>query len=145
MGIKYKKTLSRNDIGETGGHQAGIVVPKSQGLLQFFPQLNGEEFNPEAWITCIDSDGCEWKMRYIYYNGRTFSPVKSTRNEYRITHMTKLFSKYEAKAGDTVVFEASDEPGIYNISLEKESDICNVVSEEREPFTVVLRGWKQVF
>ena len=33
------KVLSANDTGETGGHQAGILVPKEERLLSFFPAL----------------------------------------------------------------------------------------------------------
>jgi len=34
---RYAKLLSANDTGETGGHQAGILVPKSDAeLLAFF-------------------------------------------------------------------------------------------------------------
>ena len=31
-----EKILSRNDTGETGGHQAGIHVPKKKEILSFF-------------------------------------------------------------------------------------------------------------
>ena len=36
------KTLSLNDSGETGGHQAGICVPKGGDVLIFFPDLGNE-------------------------------------------------------------------------------------------------------
>ena len=31
------KILSANDIGATGGHQAGILIPKDPRILGFFP------------------------------------------------------------------------------------------------------------
>ncbi|TPN68808.1 hypothetical protein FJ980_32960, partial [Mesorhizobium sp. B1-1-5] len=34
------KALSANDTGDTGGHQAGILVPKEEGILAFFPELD---------------------------------------------------------------------------------------------------------
>ena len=34
------KVLSANDTGETGGHQAGILIPKSEIILSFFPKLS---------------------------------------------------------------------------------------------------------
>ena len=37
------KTLSLNDSGETGGHQAGICVPKGGDILRFFPDLGNEK------------------------------------------------------------------------------------------------------
>ena len=81
--------------------------------------LKMSEFNPEAWIFCTDPDGEVWRMRYVYYNGKTFSPKKSTRNEYRITYMTKFFSKWSARAEDTVVFTATNRNSHYRISIQK--------------------------
>jgi len=40
-----KKVLSANDSGETGGHQAGILIPKNQDILSFFPVLGNSEKN----------------------------------------------------------------------------------------------------
>ena len=37
------KILSANDTGETGGHQAGILVPKQEEILSFFPPLERRE------------------------------------------------------------------------------------------------------
>ena len=146
MSDTYAKVLSKNDIGETGGHQAGITVPKKDAdLLSFFPFLNPEEFNPDAWLSCIDQDGDEWEMRYVYYNGKTFSPKKSTRNEYRITHMTKFFSKWGAKTGDVVMFTKKSKENSFQISMKSENDSFgkNYISENNQP--IVLRGWAKVY
>tara|TARA_B110000091_G_scaffold161880_1_gene172633 strand:- start:136 stop:570 length:435 start_codon:yes stop_codon:yes gene_type:complete len=142
---KYAKILTKNDTGETGGHQAGIAVPKSnKELLSFFPALNSSEFNPDHWITCIDDDGEEWQFRYIYYNGKTFSPAKSTRNEYRMTHMTKFFSKWNAKSEDKLIFAITDSQAVYYVSLNKDAvSEESSFSEGRSP--VVLRGWNRVY
>jgi len=54
-----EKILSANDSGETGGHQAGILVPKTGGVLEFFPSLKPRLKNPRAVIDVIDDTGAE--------------------------------------------------------------------------------------
>ncbi len=132
------KILSKNDTGETGSHQAGIAVPKSNSkLISFFPQLNSDEFNPETWLHCKDPDGEEWKLRYIYYNGKTFNPPKSTRNEYRITHMTKFFKKYRVTSSDRLIFSRTEKTAHYKIRI-KTSDAV----PSNQP--IKLSGWSDV-
>lgn len=144
MNESHAKMLTKNDTGETGGHQVGITIPmKNKTLLDFFPKLDLNEFNPEAWIFCTDPDGEVWKMRYVYYNGETFTPKKSTRNEYRITHITKFISKWSAKAEDKIVFSATHRKNHYRISIKKEE--TRTQNEIREPSPVILRGWTRVF
>lgn len=146
MNGSYAKVLTKNDTGETGGHQGGILVPKSnRDLISFFPELSLDDFNPEEWLLCTDPDGEVWEMRYVYYNGKSFTPPKSTRNEYRITYMTKFFAKWNATAEDSVCFTATGKENSYKISIEKklaQSD-ANVVCSNPKP--VVLRGWTHVF
>ena len=142
MRRSYKKVLTKNDTGETGGHQAGIAVPKKdEELLSFFPSLDPGRFNPDTWITCVDPDGEEWDLRYVYYNGKTFDPPRSTRNEYRLTYMTKLFSKLGAKSGDSIVFTSTERKKYYKIRLES-----GFKKRSRSIATpIVLKGWKPVF
>ena len=141
MSESYEKILTPNDTGETGGHQAGIAVPKKNiELIAFFPLLAIETFNPDKWITCEDPEGELWEMRFVYYNGKTFSPRKSTRNEYRVTHMTKFFSKWNASSGDAVIFTSTKLEGNYRISIKK-APTENTGDHKQ----VVLRGWKAVY
>lgn len=141
MNESYEKILTKNDVGETGGHQAGIAVPKQNlELIAFFPPLAIETFNPDRWITCEDPDGEFWEMRFVYYNGKTFNPRKSTRNEYRITHITKFFSKWNARSGDSVIFTSTRLEGNYKISIKKAP-----AEDAGIPRRVVLRGWKAVY
>lgn len=145
MTKSYAKVLTKNDTGETGGHQAGIVVPKAnQELLSFFPLLEPEEFNPDSWLYCTDSDGEVWKMRYIYYNGKTHTPPKSTRNEFRITHMTKFFAKWGAKAGDSVVFIKANNDNSFEINIKSENTVHEVLIEYNNK-PIVLKGWSRVY
>ena len=85
----FTKTLSANDVGTTGGHMGGILVPRGDGqLLAFLPPLDAGEKNPSVWIECVAEDGQILKLRFVYYNNSLHDP-KGTRNEYRITHLTK--------------------------------------------------------
>ena len=87
MKKSFAKTLSGNDVGETGSHQAGICVPKkNQDLCSFFPQLDAKIKNPDCWLICEDENGDSWKLRFVYYDSKTLGV--GTRNEYRITHLT---------------------------------------------------------
>ncbi len=83
---KIVKVLSANDTGETGGHQAGILVPKDPALLSFFPKLDPTLYNPRVHLRFLDDAGTFWEFAFIYYNNALFD---GTRNEYRLTRMTK--------------------------------------------------------
>jgi hypothetical protein len=95
-----EKILSANDTGETGGHQAGICVPKAENILSFFPPLNPELKNPRQVLDIKDDAGTFWSFNFIYYNNRFFG---GTRNEYRLTGMTAFFREFNLKAGDKII------------------------------------------
>lgn len=138
-GKSYAKLLSANDTGETGGHQAGILVPKSDSeLLAFYPILDPSIKNPDAWIWCEDEFGKLWKMRYVYYNNRIHDP-KGTRNEYRITWMTKYLRLSGARKGDSVIFNAKDKHGVYSIRVDKSAR-----SGSGKPSVIRLAGWRRI-
>ena len=59
------KVLSMNDTGETGGHQAGILVPKGSEVLSFFPDLGNDEKNPRVSLYFFDEAGQRWKFNFI--------------------------------------------------------------------------------
>ena len=137
---RYAKLLSANDTGETGGHQAGILVPKTDAeLLAFFPPLDPNIKNPDAWIWCEDEFGKKWKLRYIYYNNK-LHVAGGTRNEYRITWMTEFLRLNSARAGDSVVFEATSEPDEFRIMLEKPKRSTS----DETPQLIKLTGWRRV-
>lgn len=96
------KELSRNDSGETGGHQAGILIPKDPAILAFFPPLSTKEKNPRHQLHFLDDTGVKWAFSFIYYNNRFFG---GTRNEYRLTCMTPFIRSSNLKAGDTVTLQ----------------------------------------
>lgn len=94
------KTLSANDTGETGAHQAGILVPKESGLLSFFPKLDASQYNPRVHLNFLDDGGKFWEFAFIYYNNALFD---GTRNEYRLTRMTKYIRQAGLVVGDELI------------------------------------------
>lgn len=115
MGKTFAKTLSANDVGETDAHMGGILVPKGDGeLLAFLPKLDPGVLNPSAWIDCSTPDGQILRLRFVYYNNKLHAP-KGTRNEYRITWLTKFLREAGAKSGDTFQISRESEDGPYRI------------------------------
>ncbi|WP_420180414.1 EcoRII N-terminal effector-binding domain-containing protein [Paenarthrobacter sp. TA1.8] len=109
------KILSANDVGHTGSHQAGIAVPRQPCMLDFFPTLKIETFNPRCTILFRElEDNDEWPLNFIYYNGKLHG--RSTRNEYRLTGLTPYFRKHEASSGDILQLNRSS-TGRFSISL----------------------------
>jgi hypothetical protein len=99
--------LTANDVGNTGGHQAGILVPKAPEILAFFPTLSAAEKNPRVPLVFRDDDGVTcWRFVFIYYNNRLFG---GTRNEYRLTWMTRYLRSKNAKVGDELIFSRDTE------------------------------------
>lgn len=140
----FIKTLSANDVGTTGGHMGGILVPKGDGeLLAFLPPLNPEERNPDAWIECEGPDGKILRLRFVYYNNK-YHPPLGTRNEYRITGLTKFLRNENASEGDN--FEISRDDGqvryrirVIHVGQEQLSE------EDSGPVRIRLTtGWRRV-
>ncbi|WP_060498463.1 MULTISPECIES: EcoRII N-terminal effector-binding domain-containing protein [Pseudomonas] len=113
----FSKRLSANDVGSTGGHQGGILVPRTEGeLLTFLPPLDPAVKNPDAWIECEDETGTVRKFRFVYYNNKLHDDG-GTRNEYRITYMTKYFREVGAREGEELEISKSGTSSIYKIRV----------------------------
>jgi hypothetical protein len=97
-----EKELSGNDTGETGTHQAGMLIPKGGDILKFFPPLSRDTRNPRTVIDVVDETGREWSFNFIYYNNKFFG---GTRNEFRLTGMTEYIRAFNLKTGDVLVLE----------------------------------------
>ena len=104
--MRIAKELSANDTGDTGGHQAGILVPKQDDILSFFPPLNPHLRNPRHLIVFRDATGARWEFAFIYYNNKFFG---GTRNEYRLTRMTGYIRSHRLRPGDQIIFERDGE------------------------------------
>lgn len=131
------KTLSANDVGETGAHQAGILVPKDREILSFFPYLNPKEMNPRVTLVFREGDGItRWDFNFIYYNNRFFG---GTRNEYRLTCMTKYLRARNAGVGDQVVLIKNTD-GRLIVDLKR----VNLPAITSNDVLVLSGGWKVI-
>jgi hypothetical protein len=139
----YEKELTANDTGETGAHQAGVHIPKSQtDLLSFLPPLDPSIKNPDAWLEMKDDAGVVWRFRYIHYNNSLHDP-DGTRDEFRITHMTGFFRSAGARAGDTLVLSGTPGTWQYDVSVRKPGQLAEV--KMSGPVRIRLRGWQRVY
>lgn len=120
---QIEKVLSKNDTGETGGHQDGFLVPKHPAAIrEFLPTLDASIENPRCPVDAIDDAGDYWSFQYIYYNKKLFGT--GTRNESRITGMAAYIRKYLLKAGDTIILRR--EGRIYRITFRrKDAPVVN--------------------
>lgn len=133
---EVRKVLSANDTGETGAHQAGILVPKDPRVLEFFPSLDPSRKNPRLFLTFIDEGDASWNFSFIYYNNKFFD---GTRNEYRLTRMTDFIRINNMKQGDTIVLK-KDKKGLYRIYCHHEK-----IGALDENGVLILRGgWKVI-
>ena len=81
----FCKFISANDAGTTGGHQAGLYIPKKAYRLIFdTPGVKGQ--NLERFAELVWFDGETTNCCFKYYG-------TGTRNEYRITRLGKSFNE----------------------------------------------------
>jgi len=142
------KKLSANDVGDTGAHQAGILVPKNPKVLSFFPRLEPSSRNPRQVLTIRELTSRErWEFHFIYYNNKLHGA--GTRNEYRLTHMTAFLRAISAKAGDELRF-SRDEDMSYLVRLVRASDVDVAAPTGSSAFhddpnvLVLSSGWKVI-
>ena len=127
--LQISKILSENDTGETGSHQAGILIPKNPPqVLQFFPKLNKDQKNPRVIIGFTDLFRKNWKFNFIYYNNKFWG---GTRNEYRLTGMTAFFKKYELFSGDEITFSRDSEKYIVSF-IKRDKEKTQKVKEKQQ-------------
>jgi hypothetical protein len=100
QGTSIAKILSRNDSGQTSGHQAGILMPRKPYVLRFFPRLDSSQRNPRAAIVFQDHEGDRWRAEFVHYNSLFFH---GTRNEYRLVGIGSFVRKVGLRAGDLVI------------------------------------------
>lgn len=139
----FRKTLSANDTGATGGHQGGILIPKTEKeLLAFLPPLDAGVKNPDSWIRCLDEHGVERKFRFVYYNNRLHD-ANGTRNEYRITHMTGYLREMRAAGGDGLEISREDGSALYKIRIVR-PPVEHVRPAESPVRIKISSGWRRV-
>lgn len=132
------KALTPNDVGTTGSHQAGITIPKTGDMLEFFPALDGTVYNPRARLHAFDvAHQLDFPLTYVYYNGKLHA--RSTRNEFRLTGLSAYFVRNGAEAGDILTIRRLRDLD-YELSLSKTASQKSAVFEERSSFTITLSG-----
>lgn len=137
MSRKISKKLSANDIGTTGGHQAGILVPKEKAILSFFSSLDPNVKNPRMTLVVRElKDGTRWEFNFIYYNNRLFG---GTRNEYRLTCMTQYLRAIDSRVGDDLVFSKDENDSIFIDCVRAEG---NMAIMNDQGVLVLGGGWK---
>lgn len=116
--LSFCKFVSANDAGATGGHQAGLYIPKSaSGLLFDSPGVKGH--NKEKVVNLEWEDGSSVQCRFIYYG-------QGTRNEYRITKLGRHF-----EIDDLVIIVKVDEDNYLGFVIKDQND-ANLFLEELE-------------
>ena len=134
------KTLSANDSGETGGHQAGLLIPRQERILSFFPNLDASKYNPRAHLQFEDETGRLWEFAFIYYNNRFFG---GTRNEYRLTRMTTYIRESGLVTGDEVMMQRHAD-GKYFISYRRSNEQPMSLNEAGQRLIRLGAGWKVI-
>lgn len=140
----FSKRLTANDVGSTGGHQGGILVPRADGeLLMFLPPLDPTVKNPDAWIECEDETGVIRKFRFVYYNNKLHDK-DGTRNEYRITYMTKYLREVGAREGEQLEISKSGTSNIYSIRVVR-AILLPQNQEESDVVRIKIKsGWRRL-
>jgi hypothetical protein len=106
--IELTKVLSSNDVGSTGGHQSGVVIPIKIAEGGFFPPLDPEIVNPRVQLDAVvEGTGKSLKLNFIFYNGKRHKT--STRNEYRLTGVATFLRESSAQEGDRLVITKAGE------------------------------------
>jgi hypothetical protein len=96
-----RKTLSANDLGITGSHQAGLHIPKDDKIISFFPVLDSGIENPDCMFELFSQElGQIFLVRFVYYNNRMFGT--GTRDEFRLTRTSQLLRGLSARVGDAL-------------------------------------------
>lgn len=143
--LSFTKVLSANDLGRTGSHQSGILIPKEKGILSLFPPLDPTEVNPSkkvAAVAIVDGATSAFQLRFVYYNGKLFG--RNSRNEYRLTRTAQLFRLLAPNPGDRLVLSKDSELGLC-LSLSRnleERELEVPVSQNRKFKSSGLpKGW----
>ena len=122
--VKATKRLSANDLGITGTHQSGILIPKDPSVLGLFPTLDVTRLNPDCVIDFYVPNFDQYRQaRFVYYNGRDLG--MGTRSEYRLTRIAGLLREFGAQVGDQLEFRR-EQSGEVRVELREAEEIVQV-------------------
>ena len=132
--MKISKILSKNDTGESGGHQSGFHIPNT--MIHLFPELPRNIKNPRIKLIFKDTLSQEWPFNYIYYNNRRFG---GTRDEYRLTCTASYIKRNKLRSGDSISLSQVD--GEYFISHAKNHSKKEITKGNK---IVISKKWKVI-
>lgn len=137
--MKIAKQLTANDLGITGGHQAGLHVPKDSPLIRFIRTESKVEENPRVTLNlCDEVTGYICTATLIYYNNAIRG---GTRDEFRLTGTTAFLKLLGAEVGDEIILEM-DDGETFMASLVKQTF---AKSKENEEELIKLNGkWRLI-
>lgn len=139
------KVLSRNDTGETGGHQSGISIPKAVASSSIFPKMSTQFLNPRREVTFIDEGGKEWVLQYIYYNDKYHGkPANKCHDEFRLTYTQAYINEHNIKSGDQIWFAVDEEGKRYLGFLRQGQNMEQSYKEEDGVVILKIRSWTSI-
>ena len=139
------KVLSRNDTGETGGHQSGISIPKDVAKSSIFPKMSKNILNHRRDVTFIDEEGKEWNLQYIYYNDKYHGkPAEKCHDEYRLTCTNSYIREHNIKAGDQIWFAIDDDGRRFMGFLRGGQSPAQTYKEEDGFVILKIRSWTNI-
>lgn len=114
--LVFTKFITANDVGATGGHQAGFHIHKNAWPLVFDnPGVKGS--NKDKFITIRWQDDFETASRFIYYG-------VGTRNEYRLTRFGRGFPFLkDDNVGDLLILIKKSDDFYEGYVLQTDEDI----------------------
>ncbi|HNZ64943.1 MAG TPA: type II restriction endonuclease [Smithella sp.] len=147
------KRLSGNDTGLTGGHQAGLYLPRIYFELTFPEICTRKVYNPDTFIDkcyIVNADVMIKGLRAIYYNSKFF-PEKGLRKKYDEFRLTRWGGKANPiqdpeNTGSICIFAVSrNKEGSLAVawvatSIDEENIIENWLGEEVEPGRFAIRS-----
>lgn len=147
--MEYKeqlfKVLSRNDTGETGGHQSGISIPKMVARSSIFPHMSTEILNQRRDITFIDEGGRKWELQYIYYNDKYHGkPAGKCHDEFRLTYTNAYIREHNIKSGDQIWFAIGEDGKRYIGYLRAGQKPIQTYKEEDGFVILKIRSWTSI-
>lgn len=118
QGKAILKFISPNDVGETGSHQCGYLLPKRawKAFTSIPPEKVSSDTNPKEHVRILWQDGRETDSVITWYG-------RKTRSEYRLTRFGREFP-YLTKdnIGNLLVLIPVDERSFHAFVLDTDAD-----------------------